>query len=50
MSVCRNCGIRVGCGCQLVNGLCGQCQSAAIQTFKKFKNVITKTFGMYRMF
>ena len=25
MSSCKNCGAKVGCGCQLVNGLCAYC-------------------------
>jgi len=24
---CNSCGAKVGCGCQLTNGLCGQCAS-----------------------
>jgi hypothetical protein len=27
MAQCTSCGARVGCGCQLTNGLCGQCAS-----------------------
>jgi len=33
MAACANCGKQVGCGCQLINGLCGSCQST--QTTKK---------------
>ena len=29
MPNCRNCGIKVGCGCQLVDGLCSACNYAA---------------------
>lgn len=29
MASCKNCGANVGCGCQLRDGLCGKCQSAA---------------------
>ena len=25
MAKCSNCGTNVGCGCQLVNGLCAYC-------------------------
>ncbi len=27
MAQCTSCGARVGCGCQLTNGLCGHCAS-----------------------
>ena len=27
MANCKNCGANVGCGCNLVNGLCRYCQS-----------------------
>lgn len=26
MAQCANCGIKVGCGCQLTNGLCPHCK------------------------
>lgn len=39
---CRNCGMRVGCGCQLINGLCSACNSAIQNITQKIKNVITK--------
>jgi hypothetical protein len=35
-AVCKNCGTHVGCGCQLVNGLCGACRALG-----KFINKIT---------
>jgi hypothetical protein len=25
MAQCANCGAKVGCGCQLTNGLCAHC-------------------------
>lgn len=25
MATCAGCGVRVGCGCQLTNGLCATC-------------------------
>ncbi len=25
MAQCNSCGAKVGCGCQLTNGLCGTC-------------------------
>lgn len=25
MAQCSDCGAKVGCGCQLTNGLCGTC-------------------------
>ena len=42
MANCRECGLRVGCGCQLINGLCSACNYAAQQATQRFKNVITK--------
>ena len=27
MAQCANCGAKVGCGCQLTNGLCAHCKS-----------------------
>lgn len=27
MAQCKNCGAKVGCGCQLKNGLCPACAS-----------------------
>ncbi len=27
MSTCAKCGVNVGCGCQLTNGLCASCLS-----------------------
>ncbi len=27
MAQCNSCGARVGCGCQLTNGLCAHCAS-----------------------
>ncbi len=35
MASCRNCGAKVGCGCQLKDGLCGMCY-AAVNKAKKF--------------
>lgn len=29
MAQCNKCGVRVGCGCQLVNGLCSSCVAKA---------------------
>jgi hypothetical protein len=26
-ATCRNCGVKVGCGCQLSNGLCAACRA-----------------------
>lgn len=41
MAKCRNCGTNVGCGCQLINGLCAACNAAAskgVQNFKRYVN------------
>jgi NMD protein affecting ribosome stability and mRNA decay len=35
MPVCKSCGTSVGCGCQLVNGLCTKCNSALIESQNK---------------
>ena len=48
MASCKNCGTNVGCGCQLINGLCGACH-AAQQGIKRIKNVITQAYRMFRM-
>ncbi len=29
MANCKKCGASVGCGCQLVNGMCASCASAS---------------------
>ena len=29
MAQCSSCGARVGCGCQLTNGLCAHCAAKA---------------------
>lgn len=42
MAACSKCGINVGCGCQLTNGLCAACNAAAQQIVQKVKNVISK--------
>jgi hypothetical protein len=47
MAKCRECGTNVGCGCQLINGLCGFCHGKLKQTFK---HVITQAYKLYRMY
>ena len=45
MAVCKKCGTRVGCGCQLKNGLCPACASKPppiVETVKTNKNVIVQ--------
>jgi hypothetical protein len=42
MANCRGCGIKVGCGCQLINGLCSACNNAAKQVTKLIKYVTAK--------
>lgn len=42
MAKCSKCGTNVGCGCQLINGLCAACNSAIRQTSQRIKNVISK--------
>jgi len=47
MAQCRNCGAKFGCGCQLINGLCGACDAAIKKGIKKFKNAISKISKLY---
>jgi hypothetical protein len=42
MANCRNCGAKVGCGCQLINGLCSACNYAAQQATNFIKYVAAK--------
>jgi hypothetical protein len=49
MAVCRNCGAKFGCGCQLINGLCAACNAAATQGRKLIKNAITQAYKLSRM-
>jgi hypothetical protein len=50
MANCRNCGVKVGCGCQLINGLCSACNAAAVQGTKRLKNAISKINKLCRVF
>jgi len=47
MANCRNCGLKVGCGCQLINGLCSACNNAIKQTSQRINDVITKINKLY---
>ena len=42
MATCKKCNANVGCGCQLINGLCAACNAAMKQGRKLFKDAITK--------
>lgn len=42
MAQCSKCGTKVGCGCQLTNGLCSYCNKAAQKAAKTFKYVAAK--------
>ena len=42
MAECKKCKARVGCGCQLVNGLCSYCNKAAQKVAKSYKYVAAK--------
>jgi hypothetical protein len=46
MANCRNCGMKFGCGCQLINGLCSACNHALTQVTQRIKNVITKAYKL----
>lgn len=48
MPICKGCGAKLGCGCQLVNGLCSACvakEKAKEQEDAKSK--ISKLPGVY---
>lgn len=47
MANCSQCGIQVGCGCQLINGLCSACNYAAQKVQQKLKHVISKINELY---
>lgn len=49
MAICKNCGAKVGCGCQLINGLCAACNSAVKQGRKFIGNVITQAYKLSRV-
>ena len=42
MANCKRCHTKVGCGCQLINGLCSACNNAAKQVTKLIKYVTAK--------
>jgi hypothetical protein len=42
MAQCKNCGAKVGCSCQLTNGLCAYCNKAVQQAVKTSKYVAAK--------
>ena len=44
-ATCTRCHRDVGCGCQLVNGLCAACR----QIKTKIKDVIYTSYHLYRM-
>lgn len=45
-NICRGCGKKVSCGCQLVNGLCSTCRKIK----KGITNVTTKTYHLFRVY
>lgn len=47
MANCRECGLKVGCGCQLINGLCSACNNKLKQATQRIKNVITTINRLY---
>jgi hypothetical protein len=44
MAQCSQCKTNVGCGCQLINGLCAYCNGLLNSVKTSFKNVISKTY------
>ena len=49
MAICKKCGAKVGCGCQLINGLCAACNGAVKQGRKFIGNVITQAYKLSRV-
>jgi NMD protein affecting ribosome stability and mRNA decay len=49
MAVCKKCGAKFGCGCQLINGLCAACNAATKQGRKLIGNVITQAYKLSRV-
>lgn len=47
MASCKKCGTNVGCGCQLINGLCAHCNALVKQTSQRINNVISKITQLY---
>lgn len=47
MANCKKCNANVGCGCNLINGLCAHCNALAKQTSQRIKNAITKINKLY---
>jgi hypothetical protein len=41
MAQCSKCGTKVGCGCQLVNGVCLYCRKTAKRVIKFYNDVTT---------
>jgi len=50
MAKCKQCGANVGCGCQLINGLCAYCHGIATKGKQTFKNVITQAHRLRSLF
>lgn len=44
-AICKGCGKKVACGCQLVNGLCSTCRKIK----KGIIHVTTKTYNLFGM-
>lgn len=42
MANCKRCHVKVGCGCQLVNGYCSPCNYAIKQEEKQQEDANTK--------
>ena len=42
MAQCSKCGTKVGCSCQLINGLCSYCNKAAQKVAQISKYVAAK--------
>lgn len=45
-AICRKCGVDVGCGCNLVDGLCASCRYGVAQgIIQPLKRIINGLFG-----
>jgi len=48
MASCRNCGRKVGCGCQLTDGLCAGCLATLKQSAQNFKKYVNTQINRLR--
>lgn len=46
MASCKKCGVSVGCGCNLKDGLCQACYEASKNIIKTVKHALYKAFRL----